>query len=297
MIPRNLKTVETWYKMPTITSDTVRTLEKVFQNATTRGNNSYFFGDIWIPLKDRGSNHEMLDTVTYTNVGITTEQMAQIYRTLYGRNLLSVPLINWEDDPLKYAASVDELSIKMKSILNLNLYKYLKWIDSMGYAYNPLWNVDGTEEYQWIDNHGDIVRDNVPILPFGSHLKTASYDDDEKDTSSTYNAYGGINKNGDTEQYTISDGSANTVSELRSRDTETHEDITGQTPQEIEGPIIAITGGDFSHIEKRIRQGNIGVTQTSELIRNERELVKFNLVQEFFRDINKQLLVGTYDGF
>lgn len=294
MIPRNLKTVETWYKMPTITSDTVRTLEKVFQNATSRGNNSYFFGDIWIPLKDRDSDHKMLDTVTYTNVGVTTEQMAQIYRTLYSRNLLSVPLINWEDDALKYAASVDELSIKMKSILNLNLYKYLKWIESMGYAYNPLWNVDGTEEYQWIDNHGNVVRDNVPILPFASRLKTASYDEEEKDTSSTYNAYGGINKNGDTEQYTVSDGSAKTVSELRSRDTETHEDITGTTPQEIEGPIIAITGGDFSHIEKRVRQGNIGVTKTTELLNDERELVKFNLIQEFFNDINKQLLVGIY---
>lgn len=271
MIPRNLKTVETWYKMPTITSDTVRTLEKVFQNATARGQSSYFFGDIWIPLKDRDNDHKMLDTVTYTNVGVTTEQMAQIYRTLYGRNLLSVPLINWEDDALKYAASVDELSIKIKSILNLNLYKYLKWIESMGYAYNPLWNVDGTEEYQYIDTHGNVTRTTTPILQNSQELQTAPYDNDNEynNTSKTINTYSGT----------------------QSTDTETHTSVTDDT---LTGLVHAITGGDFSHIEKRVRQGNIGVTKTTELINDERELVKFNLIQEFFNDINKQLLVGIY---
>lgn len=269
MIPRNLKTVETWYKMPTITSDTVRTLEKVFQNATSRGNNSYFFGDIWIPLKDRDSDHKMLDTVTYTNVGVTTEQMAQIYRTLYSRNLLSVPLINWEDDALKYAASVDELSIKMKSILNLNLYKYLKWIESMGYAYNPLWNVDGTESFQYIDTHGKVTRTETPYSWIDNELSTAPYDSAElKPTEKTRTSYNGT--------------------------AQSEEDHDTVTDEELEGPLQAITGGDYSHIEKRIRQGNIGVTKTTELLNDERELVKFNLIQEFFNDINKQLLVGIY---
>lgn len=270
MIPRNLKTVETWYKMPTITSDTVRTLEKVFQNATTRGGSSYFFGDIWIPLKDRDSDHKMLDTVTYTNVGVTTEQMAQIYRTLYGRNLLSVPLINWEDDALKYAASVDELSIKMKSILNLNLYKYLKWIESMGYAYNPLWNVDGTESFQFIDSHGKVTRTETPYTSVTNALSTAPYDSDTlKPTEQTQTTWNGT--------------------------AQSEEDHTSVTDEEIGGDILAaVTGGDFSHVEKRIRQGNIGVTKTTELLNDERELVKFNLIQEFFNDINKQLLVGIY---
>lgn len=269
MIPRNLKTVETWYKMPTITSDTVRTLEKVFQNATSRGNNSYFFQDIWIPLKDRGSNHEMLDTVTYSNVGITTEQMAQIYWTLYSRNLLSVPLINWEDDALKYAASVDELSLKMKSILNLNLYKYLKWIETMGYAYNPLWNVDGTESFQYIDTHGNVTRTETPYNNVTNELSTAPYDNETlRKTEETKTTWSGT-----------------------AQSTETH---THVTEAELTGPVHAITGGDFSHIEKRIRQGNIGVTKTTELINDERELVKFNLIQEFFNDINKQLLIGIY---
>lgn len=272
MIPRNLKTVETWYKMPTITSDTVRTLEKVFQNATTRGNNSYFFQDIWIPLRQRNSDNTMKEppVYKYEPVGITTEQMAQIYRTLYSRNLLSVPLINWEDDSLKYAASVDELSLKMKSILNLNLYKYLKWIETMGYAYNPLWNVDGTESFQFIDNHGKVTRTETPYTWIDNELSTAPYDSATlKATEKTRTTYNG-----------------NAQSE------EEHDNVTTAS---IGGDILtAVTGGDFSHVEKRIRQGNIGVTKTTELINDERELVKFNLIQEFFNDINKQLLIGIY---
>lgn len=301
---KNLRTVNQWYEMPTTTSDTVDTLEKVFQNVTGDGSPvSYFFQDIYVPILTRDENHAPVVgddgnfVVTYQNVGLTTSQLTDAYMTLYGYNMLSVPLVPPQVDAFKYATSVSALSTKMKSIFLMNKYKYLKWIDSMGYAYNPLWNVDGSDFFQYIDNHGNIVRDNVPILQYKSKLKTNSYDGIEKDTSSSYSAYGGINKNGGTEQYTVSDGSAESVSELRSRDTETHEDITGTEPALVPGTIMAITGGDYSHIEKRVRQGNIGVTQTSELIRNERELVKFNLVQEFFNDVNKQLLVGIYPGF
>lgn len=256
------------------TTQTEMTLEKVFKDATARGQNSYFFSDIWIPLRQRNSDHTMKEppVYTYEPVGVTPEQMAQIYWTLYSRNLLSVPLVNWAEDATKYNASVSELTLKIKSIFTLNLYKYLKWVESMGYAYNPLWNVDGVESFQFIDNHGSVMTDSTTVGTTMDQLSTTPYDSpnlkltNQNDGSSTFGTNSAV----------------------------THGDITGTIPQEIEGPVIAITGGDFSHIEKRIRQGNIGVTKTTELINDERELVKFNLIQEFFNDINKQLLVGIY---
>lgn len=299
MMLKNLRTVDQWWKIP---FDTDSCLQNAFETATGTGSPvSYFFADIWIPVLTRDTNHAPVVgddgnfVFTYKNVGVTTTQLTDMYWTLYGKNMLSQPLRT--DDGFVLSQDVSYLAKKINSILLMNKYKYLKWIDSMGYAYNPLWNVDGVDEFQYIDNHGNVIRDNVPILQYKEQLKTNSYDGTLKDTTATYNAYGGINKNGTTEEYTVSDGSAQSVSELRSRDTETHEDITGQTPQEIAGTIIAITGGDFSHIEKRVRQGNIGVTMTSQLIEAERELVKFNLIQEFFNDVNKQLLVGIYPGF
>ena len=55
-----------------------------------------------------------------------------------------------------------------------------------------------------------------------------------------------------------------------------------------------MTAADYSHIEKRVRQGNIGIVSTVKLIEEQRDLVKFNLIQEFFNDINKQILIGIY---
>ena len=56
----------------------------------------------------------------------------------------------------------------------------------------------------------------------------------------------------------------------------------------------ALVGGDKMHNEKYIRQGNIGVTKTQELIESERANLRFSVINEFFEDINEQLLVGIY---
>ena len=267
-----------WYKTKTPESPEYSTLARVFRNATALGQDQFFFDDIWIPLRDRDTNHNMLDTYTYKNVGVSTFDMADMYWTLYSRNVLSVPFILPDVDADKYDKSVNELSVKIKSILNFNLYKYLKWIESMGYAYNPLWNVDGVESFQYIDTHGDVTRTDSPILQVSQELQTTPYDSNTyKNTEKTINNYGNTTQ----EQ----------VTGLTAVNKETHASVTNDL---IDGTVHAITGGDYSHIEKRIRQGNIGLTQTTALIESERELVKFNLIQEFFNDINKQLLVGIY---
>lgn len=279
---KNLKTVNYWYQTPAITPDTPDTLEWVFKTATA-GEGSpipYFFEHIYVPILTRDSTtHAPVVgddgnfVVTYHDIGVSYGELADMYMTLYGYNVLSVPLPRPEIDPLGYTNGRNMAAKKIKSILTLNKYKYLKWIDSMGYAYNPLWNVDGSESFQYIDTHGNVTRTNTPILQTDQELKTAPYDNETyKATNKTINTYSGT----------------------QSTDTETHAQVTDAS---LDGPVHAITGGDYSHIEKRIRQGNIGVTMTSQLIEAERELVKFNLIQEFFNDVNKQLLVGIYPGF
>lgn len=275
MMLKNLRTVDQWWKIP---FDTDSCLQNAFETATGTGSPiSYFFSDIWIPVLTRDTNHAPVVgddgnfVVTYTNVGVTPAQLTDMYWTLYGKNMLSQPLRTY--DGFVKSQDVSYLAKKINSILLLNKYKYLKWIDTMGYAYNPLWNVDGSESFQFIDTHGNITRTNTPILQQSQELQTAPYD------STTYRA---TNK------------TTNTYSGTQSTDTETHAQVT---EAEISGPVHAITGGDYSHIEKRVRQGNIGVTMTTQLIEAERELVKFNLIQEFFNDVNKQLLVGIYPGF
>lgn len=272
-------------------------MENAFEIATGRGTNpeTYLFSEIYVPILKRNEDHspKLLEDGSnfefkYVNVGMTPEQITDAYWTLYGYNMLSVPIKE------RTTGLTGDLTLgkKMNAIINMNQYKYLKWIDSMGYAYNPLWNVDGTDFFQYIDTHGNVVRKDAPILQYAEKLKTNAYEGTLRDTNETQNTYAGTYMNGTVETFGKSDFD-NPV-DIYSVSREEHDHVTDDS---IGGTLKAITGGDYSHIEKRIRSGNIGVTQTSELIKNERDLVRFNLIQEFFNDVNKQLLVGIYPEF
>lgn len=294
MMLKNLKTVNYWYQTPAITPDTPDTLEWVFKNATA-GEGSpipYFFEHIYVPILTRDSTtHAPVVgddgnfVVTYHDIGVSYGELADMYMTLYGYNVLSVPLPRPEIDPLGYTNGRNMAAKKIKAILTLNKYKYLKWIDSMGYAYNPLWNVDGVDFFQYIDEHGDVTRTDSPILQTSQNIQTAPYDN--------ANTYVNTQKTG----FGYNNTTEEEVSGLTAVNTETHSGISSLDEQEIPGTLHAVTGGDYSHIEKRVRQGNQGITMTTQLLQAERDLVRFNLIQEFFNDVNKQLLVGIYPGF
>ena len=229
------------------------------------------FEDIWLAVCKR-------DTVThaiipgeyeYVNVGVKAIDITTIYRTLYESLRLCQ---KWETN---YEGDALQLGIKIRAILTQNLSKYLTWIETMGLCYNPLWNVDGTEDYQSIDEHGNITNTRTPILTTDVNLQTAPYDSAEyRNTQKTINTYNGTQET-NTESHTaiaFDSGDSRTLS----------------------GAIKNMTAADYSHIEKRVRQGNIGIVSTVKLIEEQRDLVKFNLIQEFFNDINKQILIGIY---
>ena len=272
MMLKNLATVNRWYQTTSDFEDG-SCLYNAFRNALAVGDSvsSYLFSDIWVPIQVRDANHAIQDPQvwTYKNIGMSPTDIADLYWTMYGYNMLSVPIKEYGTG---YTGDLT-LAKKMKVILKANLWKYLKWIDDAGYAYNPLWNVEGVEEYQYIDTHGNITRTNTPILQTDQELKTAPYD---------------------SETYKATNKTINTYSGTQSTDTETHAQVTDAT---LDGPVHAITGGDYSHIEKRRRAGNIGTVTVTAMLEEEREFVRMNLIKEAFEDINKQLLVGIYPGF
>lgn len=57
---------------------------------------------------------------------------------------------------------------------------------------------------------------------------------------------------------------------------------------------VALDGAERYYAEKRIRQGNIGVTKSTELIEAQREAVRYNILDEFFRDLERDIVVGIY---
>lgn len=324
----NLATVNDWYFLQESPLDTRYPLKNAIQLGTwiSQDPETYFFDSIWLPVKEVTSSG-IAEQFTYVNIGLSTEQLAQIYKTYHGFNYLSPAF--YKNNP---ALSIIDLGEKIRSIFLLNKGKYLKLLELQGYTYNPLFNVDGTEIRQSLDNEGtNDVSSNAFASGHGGTAedvtnthKVSAYDNTEKteytdQTQGGQNSLDGIPQYGydsTTDTWTKSNGSlANLSGETmsasgsRNETTYTHNNAmnkkwneTTQQYDEEEYEVDAkdtafkkaLVGGDKMHNEKLIRQGNIGVTKTQELIDAERQNLRYSVVKEFFDDINAQILVGIY---
>ena len=322
----NLGTVNEWAKFPIEEGvDPSRfALQRAFETGTKVAvgpPEKYFFTQIWLPVKEV-SAQGIADDWTYQNIGLTVTELADAYQTFYGFNRLSVPLIETQGYQSCY-----ELGEKIKSVFLMNKGKYLKLLELQGYTYNPLFNVDGVEIRQSLENQG-INNVSSSSVSSGRALQ----DQNQKSTHnvSAYNSTtkeeyndvtqgnktGGVNnlprveynfKTGELESKTpdaYSDVAGQTASYGSSGNftkyehNNAHNGVTGHEEYTVDAKDTAfgeaLIGGDKMHNEKYIRQGNIGVTKTQELIEAERQNLKYSIVKEFFDDINEQLLVGIY---
>lgn len=240
---------------------------------------SNFFSAVYIPVKTPTSSG-MPETYTYQNVGLSDSQLSIIYGQLYGANYIVDPLVLVSTDATDYATSIGRLAKRINAVLLINKPKYLKLIESGGFEWNPLWNVDGTEEYAFLENQG--VNDVKNTNKMGNVTsKTNTYDGTLRDAASTeYGTVGSTGNNQETEttytHHNAKNGDA---------------DYSGGT--DVFGN--SVSGGDKYHTEKRVRQGNIGTVSTVKLLEEAREYYRQNVITEFFKDLNEQILVGVYD--
>ena len=125
----------------------------------------------YIPVKT-ATSAGMPDEYTYTKIGMTPEEIADIYETLYGANFLAVRLLKkqFSEDETPYEVSLQQLTRKITNIYKLNKAKYLKIAEALGFAWNPLWNVDGEEKYTSLDNSG--VNDEATTHSYTTHTDT-----------------------------------------------------------------------------------------------------------------------------
>ena len=300
----------------TLTTDNKTALEWCFTNLA--------FGDIYIPVKTPTSEG-MPENYTYVNIGMTPAQMVDTYNTLYGENYLTEELINNSDF---YMQSVLKLQTQIRSIYLHNYGKYKKLIELQGFVYNPLYNVDGVEEYTSLGNEGtnDITVSRAKTqytdsttsgnTRSGSISDSGSSAQNHSDTNtvSSFDSDTLVNESGNSGNQNVTsasntqtfnnltDSGTGSITYGAHTDTDTttithHNALNGES--DYSGGVDAfgntVTGGDKYHTEKRIRKGNIGVTKTQELVEAERNNLRFSVIQEFFEDINKVLLVGIYD--
>ena len=285
----NLATVNQWNDTPYEVNPYVNALQASFRTIS-------LFEHLYIPVKTATSTG-MPEDFTYVDIGVDRNEMAEIYNTYYGRNRLVEPLIDRE--VYGYNESVARLNRRILSVYHLNMQKYKKLIELAGYEYNPLWNVDGTEEFSYLENKGTVDATTTYV--------NAERTDTKGSTTGNPN-----NPNVRVQKVTTFDSETyrNAVAEEEHETyvTGTHTDTAGTVythhnaknvnDAEYSGGTDTfgnkVVGGDMYHTEKRVRSGNIGVTKTQELIESERLNLRFSILGEFFKDINEEILVGIY---
>lgn len=291
------------------------------KDGTTTTGSDLFFQSIYVPIKVV-DQQGMAEEFHFYNVGFKTVEIADAYQTLYGFNRLSVPL-----DPTSVGAATISTGIlgqKIAAIFQMNKQKYYKMIELQGYTYNPLWNVDGVEIKQTLENEG--VND-VDTNSFSSgrgatanynktEHETTPYDDQDyrkeyKDTTqgqasvSNFPQYAWNGTQWVVTQDSMSNVGAESMTKAGGRTSTVY--VHNNAKNLVDGQPVdyvvdvtdtafgqALVGGDKMHLEKYLRQGNIGTISTVKLLEEQREFIRFNILQEFFDDINKELLVGVY---
>ena len=327
----NLATVNEWAQFPIEEGvDPTRfALQRAFENGTKVAvgpPERYFFTQIWLPVKEV-TEQGIANDWTYKNIGLTVTELADAYQTFYGFNRLSVPLIETQGYQSAY-----ELGEKIKSVFLMNKGKYLKLLELQGYTYNPLFNVDGVEIRQSLENQG-INNVTTSAGSFGRGLReennklthnVSAYDSETKEEYNDETV--GKEKDEDLPQLSYDPTTGNLTSQAPKKyekaaernasyaasgsntkyeHNNAHNKKWNETTQKYDDEEYtvdakdtafkqALVGGDKMHNEKHIRQGNIGVTKTQELIEAERQNLKYSIVKEFFDDINAQILVGIY---
>ena len=288
----SLTTIEDWDNYMVGSASQLDTLfNRLFDN----GN---IFQDIYVAIRNnpQNSSQEENPTYTYYNVGHSTKEITRYFVTKFGLNYFAYRPDNGDE--------FAELKMKLLGIYEANLYKYRKLVELMGYKYNPIWNVDGTELYSNAESIGDTDSIHNPtgtikngandeskptvkhnVAPYDdTNTKLESEDIQSGQTITDYSEYSETNA-------TIHHSAGNLVYD---DSTGKYEPKTFVINEKDNAFGVAFNGPERYYAEKRIRQGNIGVTKTQELIEAQREVVKFNILDEFFKDINEHILVGIY---
>lgn len=267
-----------------------------------------FFGNIWIPTRQYDPNTgQMSENYTYYNVGMPPDELADLYWTEYSGNYLIGGGSNIDTD-------YTYLSTRCRAIFKKNLGKYKKLVELEGLIWNPLWNVDGTEIHQLLEKHGAEsylesgsgssatgrnLKDSRSVTAYDSNTPKPEYEETHvgQDTSTpsasaTYNSDTISSSGGQVSHADTISSEAKASKSLRSHDAFKYavkvEDTAFGT---------AISDADVLHTEKTVRQGNIGVTKTTELVEDARKVVTYSIIQEFFNDINEVILVGIYGDY
>lgn len=258
-------TVEDFYSEPV--SDSA--LYDVLQPALTAN----FFTYIYVPVEQLDQDGNVVKT--YENIGINYSDLVNEFYACYCNRFLGFKA--------KSDSATEKLRVKkmikdtVKSVLSLNQYKYLKLIETLGFKYDPIANYDMNETSGTWASDGNTKSTTTPSGEVISKDYRTQYDDTSEGDANleSYN------------KTSYNNAKTETVIE--------HQDL-GKTIS-ANKDIYEIGTSDIDNFSgsKIRRNGNIGVTTTQQMIESQRQLVRFSIIQEYFNDLDKAILLNVYD--
>ena len=293
-----------------------------------------FFNNIWIPTRKYDPNTQKLaENYTYYNVGMSTAELSDLYWTEYSGNYL----IGRQDDISidfsyiltrvkaifkknlgKYRKLVELEGLEWNPLWNVDGSEIHQLLEKHA-SENNLFSESGASatgknlkdehkvsaynsatKTEWEETHVGQGASNSPSVNVSSPYTTVAdglfVGQGASNSPSATVVYGDdtLTANGGS----IADVDTSSSEARASRSHKTHDSFNYSIKVEDTAFGVAISdGGDVLHTEKTVRQGNIGVTKTTELIEDARRTVAFSIIQEFFDDINKVILVGLWGNY
>ena len=192
-----------------------------------------------------------------------------------------------------------ELTTKAKLWLDLNQAKFLSLIKTYGYKYDPISNYSMTElkgsasklANQVTDSklNGTLTTTTTPATMKTSNY-TTTYESAAENRLANYVVQEPLNGSQTTENSTGNDyGTKVTTGFKDGNNTNVVEFEGGEMKSYLETP-----EGNQVSTAKTERKGNIGVTSTQEMIEQEREIAKQNILEEFFKEFNKGVMLQSW---
>lgn len=320
---QKIQKIEDWYMNDWLVD--------VFEEALTE-NDKFFFSEIYMPFRnveaiteDGQTTYVLSDTWEYENMGWSKDEVTNAYWAIYGGNYFPEYYANDTDFDAAMTAHKCRVERLIESVFKLNYPKYRKMIELAGFAYDPLNNVDAHELHAEFENHGGEsgVQSNANSSATANHSKNehkvSAYDStvkteytdevngqgtttqpslpipgtssatvDGTSVTSPSNVYSGVATNQYESQHTEATNASGDFGTGRTQHAYHVDAKNNAFGQEL-------WGADYFKATKDRRYGNIGVTKTQELLDAERENLRYNLLKEFFRDINEVILIGIFD--
>lgn len=235
----------------------------------------------------------LIDLIAVYNYDNTVLDLFQLPEGIDRQVLIDNLLMETAEREIIYT-NVGFLKQAIGSWSKKNLSVWEELYKTQHYEYNPIWNKDGTiTETETRDLAGSNYHtDNVDRVDNLQDKNTRNFEDKETrdlDDEALNSVYGFNSSSEAPSDKVHTDYNGTDTFNHTGTDTFDH---TGR--QDIDRTYDEKTTDTGTVKHERTEQGNIGLTSTQDLIKQQQELVKFNLMDYIINDFSNKFCLGVY---